>query len=233
VDNACYKCGSPVQPGTAFCPSCGAPQIRVTVPDAAPVDSPIFVPGTPAEMQPPAQPVQLGAQPLREFDVTAIQWRRALWPVVVGGVVAGFLPQLAPSLLWLVVCIMGGAAIAVGLYHHRESLNLISRRMGAKVGIAAATVGYTIDAVLATLLFCFVPQQRTEMLKQIQELPSRAPNPESANLFREIAQKMSTPEGLALLFSFSLIVAAVLFLIFGALGGVIGAKLTRRHDSQR
>ena len=59
---------------TPFCRSCGAPQIRVAVPEEAapllndPVTPPLE-PGTPAGLQPPAIPVY--------FEVPAgIQWRK-------------------------------------------------------------------------------------------------------------------------------------------------------------
>jgi hypothetical protein len=235
VDNACYKCGSPVQPGTAFCPNCGAPQIRVTVPDAAPVESPVFVPGTPAEMQPPAQPVQLGAQPLRDFDVTGIQWRRALWPIVVGGVVIGAGTMLPLGPLWIVAAILGGGAIAVGVYHRRHlSVTPITSNMGAKLGAAAGLAGYLLFASFALLSFVFSGDElRAEVLKRVQEMQTQATDPKSAEMLHEFFQKATTPEGMALLFTVALAVFFFLFLGFGSLGGMLGATLTRRHDAQR
>jgi len=32
----CYRCANPLERGTAFCSSCGAPQIRVVAPEPAP-----------------------------------------------------------------------------------------------------------------------------------------------------------------------------------------------------
>jgi hypothetical protein len=34
VERNCYRCGSPIEEKAPFCPGCGAPQIRVTAPEA-------------------------------------------------------------------------------------------------------------------------------------------------------------------------------------------------------
>src|ERR1700722_13430012 len=34
MDQSCYKCGHTVENGKAFCSQCGAPQIRVVMPEA-------------------------------------------------------------------------------------------------------------------------------------------------------------------------------------------------------
>src|SRR5271163_4437797 len=36
MDHPCHKCGHSIEDGKAFCTECGAPQIRVTIPEAAP-----------------------------------------------------------------------------------------------------------------------------------------------------------------------------------------------------
>lgn len=59
MEHACSQCGTVVEDGSPFCPNCHAPQIKVPVrPPTAPVSEPL-TPGTPEDVQPPAEPVLL------------------------------------------------------------------------------------------------------------------------------------------------------------------------------
>jgi hypothetical protein len=59
MEHTCSQCGTAVGDGNPFCPNCHAPQIKVPVrPPTAPVTEPL-TPGTPEDLQPPAEPVLL------------------------------------------------------------------------------------------------------------------------------------------------------------------------------
>lgn len=235
MDHTCYKCGASIQEGTPFCPQCGAPQIRVTTPDeSALAETPAFDPGTPAEMQPPAEPVPLAPQaPLpRVTGPNKIHWRDARSAIVIGGIVAGLGPALAQSLIWILACVLGGAAIAVGLYHRRH-VTPIASNMGAKIGTAAAAIGYAISSILAILAFVGSQEVRNELVTKLKAMPIQARDAQSAEIMRDMVAKVTSPEGLALMFTFALAILAAVYIAFGALGGVIGASLTRRGSKQR
>jgi len=57
MEHSCLQCGTTVGDGSPFCPNCHAPQIKVPVrPPTAPVTERL-TPGTPDDVQPPAEPV--------------------------------------------------------------------------------------------------------------------------------------------------------------------------------
>jgi len=59
MEHSCNQCGTTVESGSPFCPNCHAPQIKVPVrPPTAPVTERL-TPGTPDDVQPPAEPVLL------------------------------------------------------------------------------------------------------------------------------------------------------------------------------
>jgi hypothetical protein len=183
-------------------------------------------------MQPPAQPVQLGS-----FHVpdSGIQWRRAAVPIIVGAVVIAFGPMLPLGFLWTMAVVMGGGAIAVGLYHRRHiSLEPITGNMGAKLGTAAAAVGYAVFAALAVISFMISGNElRAQVFKRFEQMQKQASDPQAQKMMNDIIQKINTPEGWALMFTLAMAMFFLVFLGCGALGGVIGASLTRRSDARR
>ena len=128
---SCHKCGSSLEEGTPFCPHCGAPQIRVAMPEN---DSPGFIPGTPAEMQPPAEPVPIHSLPLPRAQ-GSIDWRAAFPTIGIAGFFTGLASLLPLGIVWVIA----GGILTVVLYRkrHPEASPLTSgsgARMGAATG---------------------------------------------------------------------------------------------------
>ena len=93
MDHPCYKCGHSVEDGKPFCSQCGAPQIRVLLPEAAvPAatgsvlsnDLPIF------SSDAPAIPGVLSASALS----TGIDWPTALRSCAVAALIAALVMTL-------------------------------------------------------------------------------------------------------------------------------------------
>src|SRR4051812_6851768 len=208
-----------VQEGTAFCANCNAPQIRVSMPET---ESPSFEPGTPGEMQPPAQPVSLSARP--PSSPTAIDWSAGGSAVLIAGVMSGFCFFLPLNLLWIV----GGGLLAVWLYNRRRPPYMqISSGTGAKLGAVTGVVGYVLFAIVAILGFVFASERLwAELPTAMRE--RAGPNPE-ANV-QQLFEMMKTAEGKAFIAVFVMVFAFALFLGLATLGGAIGAALVRRDQ---
>src|SRR5690348_4945365 len=108
MERECYRCGAKMEESAPFCPSCAAPQIRVSAPAPAEIPAtPPLDPGTPASLEPPAIPVQTPAR-------RAMAWKiflRIALPISL--VAAGAALMLGP--LGLLAPLVG-AAMAISLY---------------------------------------------------------------------------------------------------------------------
>lgn len=208
-----------MQEGTAFCPNCSAPQIRVAAPESV---SPSFEPGTPGEMQPPAQPVSLNSRP--PLSPTAIDWSAGGPSVLIAGILSGFCFFLPLNIVWVV----GGGALAVWLYNRRRPPYMqIAPGTGAKIGAVTGVVGYALFAIVAALGFIFASDKIWSQLT-IAMKERAGPNPD-ANV-QQMFDLMKTAEGKAFIAVFVMVFAFALFLGLATLGGAIGTALVRRNQ---
>ncbi len=215
MEHTCDKCGGAVEDGVAFCPQCSAPQIRVSAEPATPP----LPPGTPGQVQPPAQPVVLTSA--AESPVAdRLDWRHA-FPVAL---TAGIVLALCWALPWLTFLMWGlvGGALAVALYQRRKQVT-ITAGLGARLGAVTGLLGFVAFAVIISLeLLATRGAGIRELWRQmLEQAAARNPNP----AVQEMIQRLSTPEGMALLFTITMVIVLAAFLVFSSIGGVIGASL--------
>lgn len=227
-DYTCHRCGAEVEEGTAFCKQCGAPQIRVAVADQAPVTPPLE-PGTPGGLQPPAEPVPLpyyGSAPPIPAPPETIDWSDALPGALMAGalVALSWVIPFAGFLLWL----LAAGALAVVLYGRRRAVTNFTSSFGAKIGAVAGLIGFGIFALLISLelLATSGTGKLRQMLQQImQQALASNPDPNA----QQMIQNLMTPQGIALLVTFVMILFFAAFLGLGALGGALGASLLKKR----
>src|SRR5437016_14507970 len=116
MQRACHRCGAQVDDHVPFCPSCGAPQIKVSTQESSsaapdlPVTQPLE-PGTPGSIHPPAIKIPMAA-------AGALQWKRFLrisLPLAfLSGLATAFRPPL--GFLFLLISIF----IATSLYRRKQ-----------------------------------------------------------------------------------------------------------------
>ena len=229
-DYTCHRCGAEVEAGAPFCKQCGAPQIRVSVSEQQPVTPPLE-PGTPGELQPPAEPVRLpehGAAVSPPFPAVpeSVDWSDAL----PGALAAGALLALSwvipfiGFLLWLVAA----GALAVVFYARRKTIVNLTAGLGARIGAVTGLLGFGIFALLMSLelLATRGTGKLRQMLQQVmQQAVASNPDPNA----QQVIQNLMTPQGIALLVTFVMVLFFACFLAFGALGGVFGASLLRKR----
>jgi len=172
-------------------------------------------PGTPDEIQPPAQPVSFAA-PLPE----GIDWRAARASIAVAGVLAGFAAMVVPlggigALFWTFVATVA----VVRLYARRPAASLTwaqGARLGAATGLASF-VTWAVLFVIAIVGFHQGPQLREYVLKSMQEAATAYPAPQSA----QVIEFISSPAG----FAFFVTLTVVLFLVFSVACGLVGGAM--------
>lgn len=106
--------------------------------------------------------------------------------------------------------------------------------MGLRVGALAGMFGFLMNATLSTLsMFSATSRSalRGEMMARLKEAIASSSDPQATDLLRRIGDQLNTPSGLATIFTLALAVLAIFFVVFGGLGGAIGASLFGRRHS--
>ena len=226
MEHPCHQCGSVVEDGTAFCKHCGALQIRVMGEERTSEPLP---PGTPADVQPPAEPVSLagGATPVVP---PGIDWSQAVPAAALAGfflAIAWVIPFLG-FLLWLVV----GGVVGIAMYRRRAPQATLTPGLGARLGAVTGLFGFVVFAMLfgLELLVSRGSGRFRQMLQQIvEQAASRNADPRA----QQAIQQMMTPAGLALLVTLVLVLFLAAFIALSSIGGALGAWLLGKKPGDR
>ena len=212
MSSSCYRCGAPVEDQTTFCPSCGAPQIRVTVPaaNANSPSTPPLPPGTPESVQPPAMPVSFGA-------TGQIQWkayRRLAVPLsLLAGIIIAFLPPIG------LLIFFGSLTYCVNRYR-REHHGPLSTAQGARLGAFNGLISFVVSATLRTALYH--AELRQQMIQQLQQRYAGNPDPQ----IQQFVHWVGTTQGFAMFMVFFLLFLFFIFLVVSSFAGALTVTLS-------
>lgn len=209
MEHPCYKCGAVMEEGTAFCPQCNAPQIRVGFGESA------------------AEPIAASQLVNRIAPAGAIQWSQALAASALAGVIAALLMFIPLGAFGLGMA--AGGILAVLFYRRRNPGSDVTAGMGARIGAVAGTMGFSIFAVFAAievLVFHSGGELRAALLQAIQQSAARSSEPQA----QQLLEYLKSPPGLALMMGLGLFLMLIVFLILSSIGGALAAALLRRRD---
>lgn len=220
MEHSCHKCGQAVEDGVPYCAQCGAPQIRVTIPEP-PAASPPFSEevSSPVITGLPSPRVNLGIP-------MSIRWSQALRPCALAALIAAVTISLG---LALPVGVLGAGLLAVALYRYRIPGTVIKATAGAQLGAISGILCFGISAIflaVAAAVSDLGPKLRQQMLEGIQKAAARSSDPQ----WQAAVERFQTPEGLAVLLVFSLVVFFLLFIVLGSIGGALGGVFFSRRD---
>lgn len=229
----------------AFCPHCGAPQIRVAASSAEQAVTPVFPPDTPEEVQPPAQPV-----PLAPVAPRTIDWRQGVRASALAGLLLAFaiffvplivagiglslhLGQAAIGLLVLLAswcCMLIAGALAVRFYRRRFPDAAVSPGSGARLGAVSGLLGfffYSVPQALRLAFFHLGGSVREAMQKAIEQSASQSADPRAQEMMRNLL----APGALAAFITVLVVLFLFSFIVLSSVGGAIGASARRGKRS--
>jgi hypothetical protein len=218
MDHSCYKCGQSIEDGKPFCLHCGAPQIRVTTPEAS--VEPIFDGrGAMAERDTAAL---LPTIPAGSLPVTL---SRDVKPCALAAALAVMLTFLGLNPF---VAALGTGLLAVIFVRRRDPVMAIRPATGARLGAISGLLAFGISAILETLAIAVLhkgAEVRSQMIEKIQQTAERYPGPQ----VEPFLDFVKSPSGFAFLMVGSVLFGLVAFIVLGSIGGALGAVFVRRQ----
>jgi hypothetical protein len=225
MDHSCHKCGHSVDDGKPFCAECGAPQIRVAMP----------------EVLAPAATGSLSSDKLHELSLDSptisaplnlatlsseVEWRRALWASAIAAAISIVVMSL--QLVFPLLAALGAGSLAVILYYRRGPLQPLTTRAGAKVGAVTGLIISTVTGVCFAIVLAVlrsVGPLHDEVIERLHQAGSGS----NGQQIQAVLDLLKTPEGLDK-FILAMIGFFLLSIAASSLAGALtGAFLNRRN----
>lgn len=204
--------------GAPFCPSCGAPQIRVVTPQAT------EPPPLPPQGDVPLPPLPTAYAPA--VAAPGVQWSAAIRSCLLAAAVLTFLYTVIGVPLAVMIIIPAGGWFAVYLYSRGKGGRPVNAGIGARIGAVTGLLAYALYGLIMAVVMVF---QRGRLLEEVRNAMRQAaaqnPNPQA----QQIVEKMMTPEGIAILVTISAIFLFFIFLVLCSIGGAIGGSLAKKN----
>lgn len=214
MEALCHRCGASLSVPDLFCPNCGAPQVKFGAAEG--------------EAGHAADPRLPRSRP------QGIRWDEAVRAALLVAVPAGVLSAISVlswgSCLWVV----GGAALAIGLYRKRAAGSLLDTRSGLRIGSLAGLIAayVSVGVTAAWRVFArFVLHQGGDIdraydsaIRQVMASAAQSDPSVQAQL-GAIVRLLLSPEGKAGLMLWSSLLSGAGIILFSALGGALGVRI--------
>jgi hypothetical protein len=227
MGHLCYKCGRDLEDGRPFCLECGAPQIRVAMPEpvavAGNVSSDVLSAPPVFSLDPPRAPVPLSAAALSG----GIDWPRALRVCAVAALISIVVMTL--RLMVPLLATLGAGCLAVVFYRRRNPTWRGGARPGAQLGAVTALFSSGVLAIFSGIVFALLQaggQTRQQLLDALQQVASRSNDAQ----MQAALDLLKQPEGLAAKLIIGMVGLFLVSVAAGSLAGALtGAFLGRRN----
>jgi hypothetical protein len=216
MQSDCHRCGHPIEGQLAFCPACGAPQIRVSR-AVEPSQEEMATSGSGL----PAPPSSLPA----ELSTTAgIDWKYFLRTAIPLAALTDVLTMTLHPLT-LFVFLPANLVWAISRYRRHRPIAMRSgqgARMGAMMGLLS--FAFFLAFFLVTISFQHA-QYRDIMITQIHQISSQNPDPQA----QQMLQWFATPEGLIAFTAIALVTILLICLALGTGSGAVAIALRKNR----
>lgn len=198
-----------------FCPNCGSPQLKFAQQEEGET--------THGGGRPP------GAPPRAQ----GISWKDAILAALFVAIPAGLLSAVSVLSWGCCLWVVGGAVLAIVLYHRRAPGFLLETRSGVRIGAVAGLIA-AYSSVIATAIwrvfaryvlhqgyaidqfYDAVIQQSTALVKT---------NPDVEAQWRAYVHFLMSPDGRAAYTLINAATTSVGIILFSAIGGALGVRL--------
>ncbi|GAC1658652.1 MAG: hypothetical protein NVS9B15_20490 [Acidobacteriaceae bacterium] len=211
----CHRCGNSFEEGAAFCPTCGAPQIRVALPE---VETPSPEASAPSD--------GTLADPSR-----GILWQRAFLAAFVPALVAVFLMEFGAIFTYTFPLWIGVAGyVSVVFYHRRAPHAHINTAIGTRLGAVTGICCFGLDLLRIAISYLVQTATghsvRADVMAQINKSMAQNPNPQAVQFAHDF---LSRPSAFPILITTSLMVLLILFVLCAVLGGALAGTIQSRR----
>lgn len=219
MEKPCYRCGTQIEEHTTFCPSCGAPQIKVAVPGSVTGIQPAaqsLPPGTPDSIH--SSPVPLSAVPAGRIQWKRF-WRLALPLAVVSGT------AVAAAGLFGIVLFLVSLIVAIAVYR-REHPGTLTTTQGAALGAVMGLVSYLFVLIYAAVeAGRHFGEFRQQWLDNLQQRMGSNPDPQ----IQQFIHWAATNQGILVLSLVSAVITGVFIAVVTGMIGAITAAASRQR----
>jgi hypothetical protein len=221
MNQLCHRCGANLSASELFCPNCGSPQLKFAQQEEAETAY--------GGVRPP------GAPPRAQ----GISWKDAILAALFVAVPAGLLSAVSVLSWGCCLWVVGGAVLAIVLYHRRAPGFLLETRSGVRIGAVAGLIA-AYSSVIATAIwrvfarfvlhqgyaidqfYNAVIQQSTALVKT---------NPDAEAQWQAYVHFLMSPDGRAAYTLMNAATTSVGIILFSAIGGALGVRLLAQRKT--
>lgn len=170
-------------------------------------------------------------QNIGTYPISSVQWEFAWKGALLAGLIAAVLTALPIVGFGCCLWMLGTGALAVGMYQRRVPGVFVTPGMGMRIGALSGTIAFIVTTFLNVYQFTRNNQEyRSVLTEQLEKTIASNPNPRSQEIMRQLMNNLNTPEGLATFFVITLVIMAIVFVVFSAAGGALGASMFGRRN---
>jgi hypothetical protein len=215
MQSDCHRCGHPIEGQLAFCPACGAPQIRVSRPVESPQEE-TNIPNTGL----PAPPSVGSALPAGTPIMAGIDWKYFLRTAIPLAALTDVLTMTLHPLA-LFVFLPANLVWAISRYRRHRPV-AIGRGQGARMGAMMGLLSFSFFLAFFLVDISFQrTQYRDIMITQIHQISAQNPDPQA----QQMLQWFATPEGLITFTAIALVTILLICLAVGTGSGAVAIAL--------
>jgi zinc-ribbon domain len=211
----CHRCGATLSASELFCPNCGSPQLKF------------------AQQEEVESGSVTGRPPGAVARVQGISWKDAILAALLVAVPAGLLSAVSVLSWGCCLWVVGGAVLAIVVYHRRAPAFLLETRSGVRIGAVAGLIA-AYSSVIATAVwrvFARYVLHRGDAIDQFydsviqQSTALVQTNPDAQAQWRLYVHFLMSPDGRAAYTLMNAATTSVGIILFSAIGGALGVRL--------